>query len=170
MDERARQLLQDFIREKLNGTLENIRTFNIKTLRGDDKFGCPGRYFDCDDTEIMRAIYVVLWGDVLPELSMDTLGNTEKYRGDTMNSFHTMFGHKQQWQQHNHIYWEYQLGMEKSHHIEHKYCKWHTEQRCSGDIPHQYSYHKGQCYNKQNKTELVALLENIYIHKIYRNI
>ena len=66
MDERARQLLQDFIREKLNGTLENIRTFNIKTLRGDDKFGCPGRYFDCDDTEIMRAIYVVLWGDALP--------------------------------------------------------------------------------------------------------
>ncbi len=92
MDERARQLLQDFIREKLNGTLENIRTFNIKTLRGDDKFGCPGRYFDCDDTEIMRAIYVVLWGDALPDLSMDTLGNTGKYRGDTMNSFHTMFG------------------------------------------------------------------------------
>ena len=92
MDERARQLLQDFIREKLNGTLENIRTFDIKTLRGDDKFGCPGRYFDCDDTEIMRAIYVVLWGDALPDLSMDTLGNTGKYRGDTMNSFHTMFG------------------------------------------------------------------------------
>ena len=40
----------------------------------------------------MRAIYVVLWGDALPDLSMDTLGNTGKYRGDTMNSFHTMFG------------------------------------------------------------------------------
>ena len=92
MDERARHLLLDFIREKLDGKLDNIRTFDIKTLRDDGKFGCPGRYFDCDDTEIMRAIYVVLWEDVLPELSMDTLGNAGKYRGDTMNSFHTMFG------------------------------------------------------------------------------
>ena len=31
-------------------------------------------------------------GSGVPELSMDTLGNAEKYRGDTMNSFHTMFG------------------------------------------------------------------------------
>jgi len=92
MDERARRLLLDFIRKKLDGKLDNIRTFDIKTLRCDDKFGCPGRYFDCDDTEIMRAVYVVLWEDFLPELSMDTMGNAGKYRGDTMNSFHTMFG------------------------------------------------------------------------------
>lgn len=92
MDEKARHLLQDFVQEKLDGKLDNIRTFDLKTLRGDDKFGCPGRYFDCDDTEIMRTIYVVLWSDFLPELSMDTLGNAGKYRGDTMNSFHTMFG------------------------------------------------------------------------------
>ena len=92
MDERARHLLLDFIREKLDGKPDGIRTFDIKTLRNDDKFGCPGRYFDCDDTEIMRAIYVVLWEKFLPDLSMDTLGNAGKYRGDTMNSFHTMFG------------------------------------------------------------------------------
>lgn len=92
MDEKARHLLQNFIQEKLDGKLDNIRTFDIKMLRDDDKFGCLGRYFECDDTDIMRAIYVVLWSDFLPELSMDTLGNTEKYRGDTMNSFHTMFG------------------------------------------------------------------------------
>ena len=92
MDKKARQLLRGFIREKLNGKLENFPSFNVKTLRGDDKFGCPDRYFDCDDTEIMRAIYVVLWEDFLPDLSMETLGNGKKYRGDTMNSFHTMFG------------------------------------------------------------------------------
>lgn len=92
MDKRARHLLKDFIREKLDGKIDGISTFDFKTLRGDDRFGCPGRYFDCDDTEIMRAVYVVLWEDILPELSMDTLGNAEKYRGDTMNSFHTMFG------------------------------------------------------------------------------
>ena len=92
MNERARRLLLDFIQKKLDGKLDNIRTFSIKTLRNDDKFGCPGRYFDCDDTEIMRAIYVVLWENFLPDLSMDTQGNAGKYRGDTMNSFHTMFG------------------------------------------------------------------------------
>ena len=41
MDEKARHLLQDFIQEKLDGKLDNIRTFDIRTLRGDDKFGCP---------------------------------------------------------------------------------------------------------------------------------
>ena len=92
MDKKARQLLRDFILEKLNGKLENVPSFDVKTLRGDDKFGCPGPYFDCDDTEIMRAVYVVLWEDFLPDLSMETLGNGKKYRGDTMNSFHTMFG------------------------------------------------------------------------------
>ena len=75
MDKKARQLLRDFIREKLNGKLENLPAFDFKKLRGDDKFGCPGRYFDCDDTEIMRAVYVVLWEDLLPDLSMETLGN-----------------------------------------------------------------------------------------------
>lgn len=88
----AKELLTDFIQEKLNGNIDNIRTFNFKTLRDSDRFGCPGRYFDCDDTEVMRAIYVILWENILPELSMNTLGNAGKYRGDTMNSFHTMFG------------------------------------------------------------------------------
>lgn len=92
MDERAEQRIQEFIQEKLNGEIDNFKSFDFKTLRNSEKFGCPGRYFDCDDTEIMRAVYVVLWGDFLPELSLDTSGNAEKYRGDTMNSFHTMFG------------------------------------------------------------------------------
>ena len=92
MDEKARQTLQDFIQEKLNGDPDGILTFDFKTLRDSEKFGCPGRRFDGDDTEIVRAVCVVLWKDLLPELSMATLGDGEKYRGDTMNSFHTMFG------------------------------------------------------------------------------
>ena len=92
MEEKAKQLLLDFIREKLDGDLERIRTFDFKSLRGSEKYGCPGRRFDCDDTELARAVYVILWEDFLPDLSMDTLGDGKKYRGDTMNSFHTMFG------------------------------------------------------------------------------
>ena len=86
------KLLREFIDEKLGGELDRLRTFDVKSLRDSEKFGCPGRYFDGDDTELARAVYVVLWGDVLPELAMETLGNGKKYRGDTMNSFHTMFG------------------------------------------------------------------------------
>ena len=92
MDEKARQILRAFIQEKLNGRLDDILTFDFKTLRESEKFGCPGRRFDSDDTEIVRAVCVVLWEDLLPELSMATLGDRERYRGDTMNSFHTMFG------------------------------------------------------------------------------
>ena len=92
MDEKARQTLQDFIQEKLKGDLDEILTFDFKTLRESEKFGCPGRRFDADYTEIVRAVCVVLWEDLLPELSMAALGDGEKYRGDTMNSFHTMFG------------------------------------------------------------------------------
>ncbi|MBQ9337278.1 MAG: hypothetical protein IJS14_08290 [Lentisphaeria bacterium] len=92
MNEKAKRLILDFIREKLDGQLDNLRTFDLKTLRDSEKFGCPGRRFDCDDTEIMRAVYAALWEDLLPELSPDTLGDNGKYRGDTLNSFHTMFG------------------------------------------------------------------------------
>ena len=88
----AQELLLDFIREKLDGELDRLGTFDFKSLQDSEKFGCPGRRFDCDDTEILRAVYVVLWGDLLPELSPDTLGNGKPYRGDTMNTFHTMFG------------------------------------------------------------------------------
>ena len=92
MDEKARRLLREFIQEKLNGKLDELLTFDFKTLRDSEKFGCPGRRFDGDDTEIVRAVCVVLWEELLPDLSMATLGDGEKYRGDTMNSFHTMFG------------------------------------------------------------------------------
>ena len=92
MDEKARRLLREFIQEKLDGDPDGILTFDFKTLRESEKFGCPGRRFDADDTEIVRAVCVVLWEELLPDLSMATLGEREKYRGDTMNSFHTMFG------------------------------------------------------------------------------
>ncbi|MBR2425246.1 MAG: hypothetical protein IKB16_00750 [Lentisphaeria bacterium] len=92
MEDTAIQLIKDFIAEKLSGDVNNITTFDFRTLEDSEKFGCPQRYFDCDDTEIMRAIYVVLWGELLPGLSMNNFGYRRQYRGDTMNTFHTMFG------------------------------------------------------------------------------
>ena len=61
MNGQEKQMLQDFIQEKLDGKIGNFATFDFKSLNGSDKFGCSGRRFDSDDTEIMRAVYVLLW-------------------------------------------------------------------------------------------------------------
>lgn len=92
MNDNAQQLVKEFIAEKLNGDLYALESFDFKTLRDSEKYGAPDRSFDCDDTNIMRAVYVVLWGDSLPYLSLHDIGSGKNYRGDTMNTFHTMFG------------------------------------------------------------------------------
>ena len=76
MDEKARQSLRSFIQEKLNNKLDDILTFDFKTLRESEKFGCSGRRFDGDDMEIVRAISVVGNFVVLPNLYV---------RGTTLN-------------------------------------------------------------------------------------
>lgn len=90
--ESAKKLVQEFVREKLNGIITNWKHFDTKELSGSDRFGCPGRWFDCDDTNLMRAVYILLWGRECPDLTMENLGTGKRYRGDTMNTFHTMFG------------------------------------------------------------------------------
>lgn len=92
MNVQARQLIKEFISEILSGDLELLKNFDFKTLRMSEKFGCRDRNFDCDDTNIIRAIYVVLWEKDLPYLNMDNFGYRKQYRGDTINTFHTMFG------------------------------------------------------------------------------
>ena len=92
MYQKARQTVIDFVREKLDGNWEKLPDFDFKTLKDCPRFGSPDRYFDCDDTNIMRAIYVVLWQDMFPDLTLKTLGGNRPYRGDTLNTFHTMFG------------------------------------------------------------------------------
>ena len=92
MDNRPRQLVNDFVSEFCGGSWELLKTFDFKTLKSSEKFGCPGRNFDCDDSNIMRAIYILLWQEFLPNLNLDNFGYLRQYRGDTINSFHTMFG------------------------------------------------------------------------------
>lgn len=92
MDPRSLQLVNDFVSEFCGGNWELLKTFDFKTLFSSEKFGCPGRNFDCDDTNIIRAIYVLLWQDLFPKLNLDNFGYLRQYRGDTINTFHTMFG------------------------------------------------------------------------------
>lgn len=92
MTHHAAALIQNFISDTLAGDINNFRTFDFKSLKNSAKYGAADENFDCDDTLLMRAIYTVLWGSEFPGLSMEQPAAGRRYRGDTMNSFHTMFG------------------------------------------------------------------------------
>ena len=90
-----KELVAQFIEEKLGGDISRLATFRLATfplgnLRNDKVYGCPGRNFDSDDTELMRAIYCLVFGEVWVNLSMDNLGDG-KLRGDTLNTYNTLF-------------------------------------------------------------------------------
>ena len=84
------ELVTRFIEKRLGGDITLLVTFPLGDLRYDDMYGCPGRNFDSDDTELMRAIYCLVFGDVWEHLSMDNLGDG-KLRGDTLNTYNTLF-------------------------------------------------------------------------------
>lgn len=84
-------LIKDFIDEKLHGNLQDLVSFDFAQLRGDRKYGTCGRPFDCDNTNLARAVYCIVFDDVWKDMNWDTL-NAGKYRGDTINSFNTLFG------------------------------------------------------------------------------
>ena len=85
------QTIRDFSQKYLAGNLDNLADFRLAKLKDDKVFGCPGRSFDPDDTEIMRCIYVTLFSEVWPGLTLETLKSGD-FRGDTLNTFNTMFG------------------------------------------------------------------------------
>lgn len=84
--------MREFVDEYFSGEWEQLCSFDFRALKDSEKYGCPDRNFDCDDTNIMRAVYVVLWSELFPNLNMNNFGYRRQYRGDTLNTFHTMFG------------------------------------------------------------------------------
>lgn len=77
------------VKERLEGEIDRLQTFELGKLRGNKTFGCPGRKDDSDDTELMRAIYCLVFSDAWKNISMENLGDG-KLRGDTLNSFNTL--------------------------------------------------------------------------------
>lgn len=84
------ELIKAFVAEKLEGNINLLSDYQLGNLRNDKVYGCPNRSFDSDDTELMRAIYCVVFGDVWENISMDNLGDG-KLRGDTLNTYSTLF-------------------------------------------------------------------------------
>ena len=91
--EDARELVNDFIDKYLAGDLMKLKNFDFRELADDTHFGCQDKqYFDCDNTSLSQAIYALVWQDVFPYLELCNIGYNKAYRGDTMNTFHTVFG------------------------------------------------------------------------------
>ena len=90
----AQTLLRAFVKQKLDGDIRNFKEFDFETLKGDDLFGCASlNNFDCDNTYIIRAVYVLLWSKVFPDMTdWRQIGAGKCYRGDTINTFHSIFG------------------------------------------------------------------------------
>ena len=85
-----RELIASFIKEKLDGDVNRLASYPLGQLRYDKKYGCPGRNFDSDDTELMRAIYCVVFDEAWKNISMENLGDG-RLRGDTLNTYNTLF-------------------------------------------------------------------------------
>lgn len=92
MDETAMATFKTFVAERLEGNIDRIVDYDLKRLRQDKQYGCPGPYFDPDDTYLMRAVYCIVFGDVWTNLSWTNSGDG-KLRGDTINSSATLFSY-----------------------------------------------------------------------------
>ena len=74
----ARELIKDFIREKLDGDINKLAKFDFGTLREDEKYGdCKGFPFSVDKCNIVKAIMSVAFADIWPELNQF---NIERYK------------------------------------------------------------------------------------------
>lgn len=85
------QLVKEFVDEVLEGDIDALKIFCLKDL---SKY--VGDINDPDMYLIVQAIYIILWGDIY-DLTFDKMGSwdwrgTYAFRGDTMNSFGSLFG------------------------------------------------------------------------------
>lgn len=88
----AKRLINDFVDEKLQGNLSELPHFDFARLQGDRKYGtCNGGSFDCDNTNLSKAIYLLVFEGVWNNMTPKSLENG-MYRGDTINTFNTIFG------------------------------------------------------------------------------
>lgn len=58
------ELIKSFIDERLDGDIQRFYDYDLDLLEKDEKYGA----YDPDNSRIANAIYVVLWGDSLPNL------------------------------------------------------------------------------------------------------
>ena len=92
------EILRGFVRDVLDGDIEKLKDFDFTNLTRDctNLTTYVGDIIDPDMYLITQAIYIILWGD-LYDLTFEKMGlwnwhNEYAFRGDTMNSFGSLFG------------------------------------------------------------------------------
>lgn len=85
-------ILNKFIIQELDGDVFLLLDYDLKRLKNNAVLGCQNRRFDPDDTNLMRAVYCIVFGDVWTNLSLENSGDG-KLRGDTINSSATFFSY-----------------------------------------------------------------------------
>lgn len=85
------EILRDFTRDVLDENIKKLKDFDFTDLTT-----YVGDIIDPDMYLITQAIYIILWGD-LYDLTFEKMGswnwsNEYAFRGDTMNSFGSLFG------------------------------------------------------------------------------
>lgn len=85
------EILRGFVRDVLDGNIEKLKNFDFADLTT-----YVGDIIDPDMYLITQAIYIILWGDIY-DLTFEKMGswswnNKCAFRGDTMNSFGSLFG------------------------------------------------------------------------------
>lgn len=86
-DNVAKNLLRDFVKEKLGGDINKLHTYNLKTLADDRKYG--ENYFE--HSPIVKAIMSLAFGDIWPGLSYEAITNN-KFECDCINKYQNLFG------------------------------------------------------------------------------
>lgn len=102
------KILLSFIQEKLSGDIERLKDYCFADLKG-SPWGKCNSSFDCDNTLLANAIYILLWGgrdNFYSNLTLENVGTHRIYRGDTMNSFRSVLGKYEE----SFSYWE-KIGM-----------------------------------------------------------
>ncbi len=88
----ARELIKDFICEKLDGDIKKIASFDFGTLKEDEKYGdCKGFAFSVNKCKIVKAIMSVAFADVWPELNQYNIEHY-KYLCNGINYTQYLFG------------------------------------------------------------------------------
>ena len=94
----CKNIITEFVNSKyLNGDINKLVSFSFSDLCDDNYFGCKGRFFDEDDTDLARAIMYLIWFNKIPDLTFDDIGTGKNYRGDTLNTYNTLFGRNNQY-------------------------------------------------------------------------
>lgn len=86
-DYKAISLLRDFVKEKLDGDIRKLKTYDFSSLDDDRKYGSTNH----TEAPIVKAVMSLAFGDVWPELSMDQI-DRGPYKCATIQTYQNLFG------------------------------------------------------------------------------